>query len=286
MKKVKTFLRDLTQNIIPNRNFYHTILHLRFVQSLKYFMLLVCVGNFIIVVSLAARITPNGIRMFQQSVSQTLRSFPDDLAITINNGKLVSNYNRPYFLWMDWLDKKLLPLVVDENASPEKIKQYNSFILLTRDNYVVQQGKDGLRIGAFPSTIQHIVIDKKAIMFTNTLLTRLFVVLLVFVLVMLLIFVPLAFFFTALFYIGVNSALVYFIYNIYGKKISFKKTFQIALHSSTLPLILIYSVFILNTCMRSVSFHFFFLVFIFLLCGVYETYFDLHHPQHHLHTKK
>ena len=125
MKKVKSFLNIFGRSLFPTDQYYKKILKTRLNISIKYFFFLLIFFNFIFSLSLLVRFSPKKILNTLNLFTLTLQKYPDDLIISIKDGSTFTNYNHPYFLWMDYQDKKKLLFVVDETASTEKIKIYN-----------------------------------------------------------------------------------------------------------------------------------------------------------------
>jgi hypothetical protein len=131
MKKVKAFLHIFLNSLIPNASYYRKILNTRFFFSFKYFLSLIILLSLVLIFNLLNKYSPPKIIHWLTQINKTIDQFPPDLNLFINNGSLITSYNRPYFIWVkDEKNKLRLLLVVDESASLEKINQYQSMALL------------------------------------------------------------------------------------------------------------------------------------------------------------
>ena len=140
MKKVKAFLHIFLNSLIPNASYYRKILNTRFFFSFKYFFFLIALLSSILIFNLLNKYSPPKIVHWFGQVNKIIDQFPSDLNIIINDGFLTTNYNRPYFIWVNDNKNKLrLMLVIDESAYFEKINQYQSTALLTKTDLFIKQ---------------------------------------------------------------------------------------------------------------------------------------------------
>jgi len=223
-------------------------------------------------------------------LEKSLAAYPTDLMIDIKNETLHSSYDRPYFFWLDFSNVKRLIIVVDENAAPEKIDEYNAHVLLTKQEIVF---KDNLRNKKFDTidykNLDNTVISKGLINnVRDTVLNinRMFFLLYPLGFLLVLLFLTITSLITTFLYLLIASGVVYLFFIFIRKKVKpqFKKTLQISLHSVTLPLLLNYIFVALNLKFNILPNLFLLLVIIFTAVGLHEAHnLSLHH---HSHPKK
>ncbi len=298
-RKVKTFFHVFQGSFFPHAVYYRKITRSPFSFSLKYFISLIFILNFIFFCYVVLKYNPTRLNNFLVNLTQVTRSIPKELVININNGALFTNYNRPYFFWLKNKDKKNLLLVIDETASPEKIDTYNSYILITNREIVIKKKLSSLKdFRIFPlKNFNKKIIDQKDFQKTATFFTFLhnFFYFFYFIAIFcLFIFLPLLSLGITFFYLTIISLLVYlFFKTYYHKKIHFKKTLQLSFHAVTLPLLLDYFLMIFKPTFP-VNIHsqlsipapliFLILLTIFVFAAVYEAYQDQHLPNHKHHS--
>jgi len=286
IRKVKTFLHIFYNSIIPHARYYSKILKVNFSFSLKYFLTLIVILNIFFILSIVKKYSPKRINTVLNSLIISLQKSPDDLIININNGRLITGYNRPYFLWLDDQDKKRLLLVIDETASAKKILIYKSFFLLTTNELVMNNFKNS-DLSVLPlSYVQNQQIDKAKInFFVNNLekIKLLLPFLSLILIIALIIILPLASFIITLIYLLLSTLFVFLLYKIFVKKhFRFKKIFQVSFHSATLPLLIDYGLIIFRPTIKlnfisylptlPYPFLFFILLALFIGVGVYEAH--------------
>jgi len=301
MKKVKAFLHIFLNSLIPNASYYRKILNTRFFFSFKYFFFLIALLSSILIFNLLNKYSlPKIVHWFGQ-VNKIIDQFPSDLNLFINNGSLITSYNRPYFIWVkDEKNKLRLLLVVDESASLEKINQYQSMALLTKTDLFIKQNNQLKKIPltAFEKITvnkEKLKLLKEKISFINKLLYPLYFG----IFILIIILIPLFSLIINVVYIFIASLIVFILLKLKPeKKYHFKKIFQISLHASTFPLLVDYFAFNFPLAkLIKTNFHikappfpliFIFFLAIFIFIGAYEAYYNHNHHQDHStnHRKK
>lgn len=301
-RKVNTFFHVFKQSLFPKPGYYKKIPKSSFNFSLKYFISLILILNFLLVFFIIIQYHPQRINRNLNSLIISLKTFPKDLVINIRKDRLFTSYDHPYLFWSKVNGKLKLLLVIDETANAAKINQYNSYVLITNnkavfktDNqpannfYVVpltRFGDQTLNINSVKKIIQTLINFQSLLIFIYPAIV-----------IMLLIILPVSSFLTTLFYLSIISLIVYIIFKVYfHKKIHYKKTFQISLHAVTFPLILDYFLIAfkpsigLNIKLKPIippSVTFVILLAIFVFTAVYEAYQnDKNHQPHHFHPQK
>ncbi|MBI2641655.1 DUF1189 family protein [Candidatus Roizmanbacteria bacterium] len=286
MTKLKTFWHVFTNSLIPNTSYYHKILKSPFSFSLKYFLTLIVILNLLFGAFLALKLNPWKIHETFQSLVSSLDEFPNNLTISVKDGVLMTNYNKPYFLWFDYKDSKRLLLVIDETATAEKIYEYRSDMLLTRGELVIRNPKDTSEIQILNlSYVNQQTINKDIILKVQEYIreiTRFILLSYPLLLILTMIFLVLASFFSTALYLVIASAVVYIFYLFFLRKKTqptFKNAFQISLHSITTPLLLNYVLGMFYLGIPLLPFFFLFLIVVFTFAGIYDAH--LHNTNHH-----
>ncbi len=275
MNKIRTFRHVLRHSLYPVDDYYKKIVKkTSFAFSLKYFVFLIFFVSVIFVIaktiSFAIKYPQNTIRNY---VNYVVHQYPDDLVMIMNDdGRLFSSYDRPYFMHLsDDLTSHVF-LVVDTQAKSDKIYEYKSTVLLT-ERYIVINWNDQTFSHPYAQN-NPLFIDKgHASSIGKTLekyvqwyplitciATPLFIIVWFFVLLI-----------SKLIYLIPITLLVFFISQLWDKNPSLGKTYQIALHSSTAP-ILIEMVISAFGIVIPVAFWFLMMHLLFLAAGVYEAY--------------
>lgn len=303
MKKVKAFLHIFLNSLIPNPSYYRKILNTRFFFSFKYFFFLIVLLSFMLIVNLLNKYSPSKIVHWLNQINKTIDQFPSDLNIFINNGLLITSYNRPYFVWVkDNKNKIRLMLVIDESGSFEKITQYQSMALLTKTDLFIKQNNQVKKIpltsfGKITINKEGLKILKEKISFINKLVYPLYFG----ILILAVILIPLLSLMINMIYVFFASLIAFFLLKLKPeKKYHFKKVFQISLHAATLPLLIDYFAFNLPISkLMKTNFYikpppfplvFVFLLAVFVFIGAYEAYYYNHNHnkqnQSNHHPKK
>ncbi len=308
---VKTFFHVFIKSFIPHTAYYSKILKTPFSFSFKYFLAMIFVFNAIFAISFFIRHNPKKINTVLSTFSTNLSQYPQDLTVTIRKGKLITNYNRPYLLWLDYEDKKDLLLVIDESATPKKIRLYKSFFLLTSSELVVSNTKTGsYSILPLSYVDDQTLTNEKVSQFVKVInvVRSLLPFIYIFGILFLLSLVPLASFIVTFLYLLFSSCIVFAVYKLFAKKhYRFKRVLQVSFHAATFPLFLDYTLIILRPTirmgpnflapLRQIPFPFLFLTILamFVAVGVYEAHADgvqesnekAHHTISHTpHSKK
>ncbi len=247
MRKVKSFLHVFENSLFPTSSYYKKVfLRTPLNFSFKYFLSLIILLNFIFLLSLGWRFNPQKISNILSSLTSAFEKYPEDLVINIKNGLAFTNYNHPYFLWLDYQNKKKLLFVVDETALPEKIQTYKSFGLLTSREIVLNLNQTkNQTFSTLPlNYISNQTITKEKISLFTMFLKRLVKNFFLIYIILTLTVAVAVFLFSLLinlFYITTAAFIVFFSYRlILKRKTHFKKIFQVGLHAVTLPFVIDY----------------------------------------------
>lgn len=168
MKFIQTFKQSFY-----SPQFYRELKHKNFWFSLKYFYSLVLILAFVSAVTSSIFVLPM-VKTLMQKVEPFLRSYPSELAVTIQDGRASTNVEEPYFVEMpqgfcDLTDEikeddfcKLTNVVTIDTKTPfsiSKMEEYKTLAWLTSDSMVIRQGAE-TKITALKD-VPNTVIDKQ-----------------------------------------------------------------------------------------------------------------------------
>lgn len=297
MIKVKSYFHTVLKSLVPQHEYYKSLLRTSFSSAFVYLTLLLICINSITVVFFLTKLHPVELKGLLTSVEKNLQSYPQDQVIMLHNGKLFSNANSPYFLWTNYQNNKNLLLVVDKTADPAKINEYNSAVLITSNKLVLRdiQSSSSYKVLSL-NVVNSQTVNAETIKEVRMTLLRIiqnYNLYLILFVIGALIVLPMISLLTTLFYLliaSVISFLAYFIFvkkanNVSMKHVKFWKVFQLGLQAATLPLLLDYGLNLLGLTSRPLPFLFFVLLTVFVFGGMYEAYYiapvhTTHHPKH------
>lgn len=283
MQKVKTFFHVFVNSLLPQANYYHKLLKTPFSFSIKYFFILVFFVNFIFTILFLVRLQNSGYLSLKDTVPASLEKYPSNLSITIENGRLHTNSDKPFFFWLDIGKTKRLVAVVDETATSDKIIAYNSLLLLTSEKLVVKKNAERI-IEDIPYGNTNLKINKTYVENLRQDLIRMFSLGAVLVPIVLLALAPLLFILLYLIYFFIITLLVFIPFKFFSKKIRLSKSFQLSLHAVTLPVVIDYGLCLFKP---EIAFYpviywvFLGLTVLFIFAGIYEAFLDPVTRTHH-----
>jgi len=292
MKKVKTFLRIFKQSFFPSVVYYKKLSRINFKISLLYFIFLVSFLNIILIASLILKNSPKKINKLLSSVAKVLEEFPNDYAIHIKQGFLITSYDKPKFFWLDYLDKKTPLLLIDKKLSLKQAKIYPSFFLLTSEELVINPKSLCPKIGIIRIPLTYfndLTFNKQTALlgysFINLLKQSLifFYIASIFLIFFIITFSSLI---VLTIYLLLSTLLVFLIFKFFlRRRFYFKKTFQIGFHAITFPLILNYFLMVLPKISLPFTFNiplsffplaYFLVILIFIFSGNYFAHLSNH----------
>lgn len=287
-QKVKTFFQTFLKSLIPTSAYYKKILRLPFGISLAYFFGVILFFNILLVFFIVTKYNPVRLKRALSSLNVGLNSYPDNLTINIKNGNLSMTVNRPFFLWIGGEDDRKLFLVVDVNATPQKIRNYKSTVLLTGREIVFKNHTPGRPVFYVPFTyFKNISINSVTITNIQNLLTYFgssLYGLYLLIITCVFLFLLISTFFIMLINLIIASLIAFLVFRFMKKthpryrSLNFPKTFHIALHSSSLPITIDYLLIFLAASSGKFPIVFFLLLLIFLFGGIIEAYYQI--PSH------
>jgi len=252
MKKIARFFKNLSRSLF-DLEFYQELLKTPISFSFKYLYFLL----YLILLVNTLLFLPNlfqlkkEIPQFIKTVQTTSKNFyPEELVVNIKDGALSTNVKEPYAIP---LPKELMTkgetselknlVVIDTQANPENFKKYATAVLITKKSFVYPK-EDKYEVYPMENIKQNVKIDKniyenflnKIIGYVN-LLPK-FIPLAMVTVVLLCPFIGAGLDFAGRLLILVFYTLIPFLFaKIFKKNLSFGKTFQIAIHCSTLIIV-------------------------------------------------
>ena len=230
------------KNSIYNPEYYSNLLNKPFSYSLKYFLLLSFVVSLLLTIVFSFSTLPKIKSFLDIAGKKAIQYYPDELQITINNGKASTNVNEPYFIKTpeDLKIKNIDNLVVIDtknNFSLTEFENYKTLLLLT-NNSLIYREKNNTKITIQSlKQIPNYTLNKPALLsFFNKVSPYLKLVYPFFIILMLL------FFFSALtlrlFYLLVAALLIWIVAKIKKINIGYSKSYQLGMHLMTLAIII------------------------------------------------
>lgn len=290
-EKVKTFFHIFKNSLIPECSYYHKLLKIPFSFSLKYLVSLIVTLNLLFTLFLFIKVNPIKIGSLAKNLVANLEKYPNDLVISVHRGQLSTNYDRPYFLWLDSADSKHLILVIDEYATADKINEYNSSTLITRNEIIFKNDNVPAKekIVSFKSLSDQ-TITKDTVKNVQNLVLKIMRLLVLFyplLFIAVLLFLLFSSLLTTFLYLLVAAGINIILFNLLMQKkpaLHFGRVFQISIHSATLPLSINYIIGTLNMTTLPLALMFLFLITLFTYAGLTEAH--SYEPAHHTHHKK
>ncbi|MDI6734083.1 MAG: DUF1189 family protein [Patescibacteria group bacterium] len=165
-----TILNNIKQSIFSPK-FYQGLTQKPFSFSIKYFYSLVLILAFILTIIISINLVPGLSLLFNNLSTAAVKSFPDNLIITIKAGKASTNVLEPFFVKMpndfkaeNQKNKEVSSpenfLVIDTKTSfsIDRFKEYKTLFWLTGDS-IVGYDDGGIRIMSLEQ-IPDVVVDK------------------------------------------------------------------------------------------------------------------------------
>jgi len=242
-----TILNNIKQSILSPKS-YQEFSNEPLSFSLKYFYSLVLILAFILTIIISINLVP-GLNLLLRNLSATaIKSFPDNLVVTIKAGKVTTNVLEPFFIAMpkdfnntESSEKKdaALPenfLIIDTrtNFSIDKFNEYKTLFWLTGDS-IIGRDRQGIRIinlGKIPD----VVIDKPAFVSFVDKISPLIKLIPAFAVLGIFVFLISGFSFK-LIHLLFLALFIWLMAKMMGLVLSYKSSYRIGVHAMTLGLI-------------------------------------------------
>lgn len=229
------------KNSVYSKEFYRDLQNRAISESVYYYLFLVLLAAAIFSLTLGIRFLPTVNSFIQTAGPSIIKSFPDDLIVEIKNGQAAHNSDEPVMIPFPLGDKTpwRYAVVVDTKNpfSMQKFEEFNTPFLLTSDSIVAFQSEQQVKISSLKNA-PNLTIDKRQIvswvgaaepflgwsvpiMFAGLLIMGFFVYVSYFLRIIL------------------ASLIIWVFHRIKNVSLPFKRVYQVAIHASTLPFVLI-----------------------------------------------
>lgn len=274
MQKVKVFLQSMVHALLPRRLPYHAFSKKSPVFALWYLVGILTITYFFFLMAFWVIYNPlNTFSQMMNSIRNAIQTTSPSLTVTIANGKMKSNYDRPYLWWANIGNKKVLAMVVDDSASAQKIQQYQSLTLLTPGEFVVRTPQKSFITFAFPQQNRYVITKTTAIVWYDQLF-RWYKIGIMTVSILLLTAFPILYICTYMLTTVIVSFAVFLFYRFKREHISFRLIFHLSSFAITAPLLIYLILCLLFPVFLALPGVFLILDFFFVIAAVHQVNFD------------
>lgn len=240
-KEIKSNIYDV--------EYYKEIPNKPFGKSLKYLFKLSLLAGLasLIIIGFMSKGMP---KMIRSEVVNMVNQYPEDLIVTFEDGFASTNKEEPFMIPIQESNKELIKskdgtdytnlLVIDtkNDFSLQKLKEYDTFALLTKENIIFSEGSGG-EVRIFPiSDIDDLEVTKAWLLEnTSKVLKAMPIIIAVITPIVYIMLVMSHFVFTLL----VNLFFALFIWvmsKVKNAGLDYKKSYQLGIHASTIYVIL------------------------------------------------
>lgn len=251
IKKIKFFF-DIIVKSLTKFEYYKEIAKAKFSFSLKYlfflFYITSLIGSLAFAGSLAVLVAPKIPEFVASFESKANSIYPSGLVVNIKDGNLSTNQKEPYFVdtlkMFDLGEDYDHVLTIDTKADESMIKDYKTFVLITKNSFVSIKDKNSYQVSPIDESIT-MTIDEKSYKDLVAQITPYlkyvqggFIALIVLSIFVLPILGASFGLIGQLIYLLIFTSIFFIVVKFMKKKITFKKLFQLAIHASTLPILL------------------------------------------------
>ncbi|MSR78682.1 MAG: DUF1189 domain-containing protein [Candidatus Taylorbacteria bacterium] len=247
------FLNDIKSSLYDTA-FYKSLSERPFKSSMKYFYSLVAVLSFILAFVFGTQLSP----MFSnENLRKVVGYYPAELTLTVKNGAVSSNVTEPYSIKDNnpSIGRTANFVVVDtkNGFTRELFEKYNADVWIGKDFAVTLKGKSQTELTDLRQMPDFVLNQDKLTSWADKIGNYHFILSLG--LFFVLFFAFLGFFTLKLVWLFI-MALIIFLYAKARKiSLSYKKSYQIALHAVTVPVILA-AIFIISKIQEPFTFFF------------------------------
>ncbi|MCX6730754.1 MAG: DUF1189 family protein [Candidatus Roizmanbacteria bacterium] len=270
MKKVKHILTTFIHSVIPQDVYYPKLLHTRFLFSLKYYVFIITLLALTFTGLVFCQFSPLKMISYKNSIVNSLSAFPEEVKITIKNGVLESNQNKPLFLWIYHNKQPLFVFMIHTTDTLSNSHIPLPIVFLGADK--VQISYRGHIIVRSYDSSWNVAITKERILPFISSISSSFPPFMFFFYLFMLILVPLAFILSSTFFIFLSSLLVFTLLRTFIPHIHIKKCFQAGMHGTHIPLLVIILLYSLFPTASNIFVIATALIFVFSLVSTYEMY--------------
>ncbi len=235
-------------------SYYKDIIQAPFSFSLKYLFILLffinLVGGIIFSINIAVQLPkiPSLIEKIKTAASEF---YPDELVVTVNNGKIKTNVDEPYFIdfpkSLNIKNEKNIThfITIDTKAAVDNFKKYQTIILITKNTIMYPDSNSGYKIQPLDEIKGYFMFDKYAY---NKIISKLFpylnylpiaIYVLIFISILIFPIIITSFdLFGKIFYVLIMSLFLWIVAKLMKTQMKFGKVIQLSLHGLTVPVVL------------------------------------------------
>lgn len=270
MKKVKHILSIFFQSFIPHDGYYPKLLHIRFQFSLKYYFFCIVFLSYMLAGVVVYQYSPKKIVGYKDALINTLSTFPEDVKITITNGVLELNQNRPFFLWVYENKQPLFVVMAHARDKIDNTRIPLPLIFLGSD-YTQVVYKNYMK--TFPyNPMRNFTFTKDTAQGLIAQINALFPSFLIGFYLILLTVLPILFITTSTVLILISSLITFILLRSFIPHIHLKKSIQAGMHGTHIPLLITILFYTLLPSCRSIFIVSSALIFVFTLVATFEMY--------------
>lgn len=251
IQKIKFFF-DILVKSLTKFEYYKEIKKANFKFSLKYlfslFYVISLIGSLIFATSIGILVlpkVPTFVTVFEQKAKSL---YPVGLVVNVKNGMITTNQKEPYSL--DTLNqfnlgnaKKHL-VTIDTSANPSDIKNENTQVLVTKDSVTVLKSDNSYQVYPIDTSANYTINQKgyeDLLAKLSPYLKYIEPAVIILILLAVLIWPIIAAFLSLVFkliYLLIFTGVLFLVIKLMKKELPFKKLYQLAMHASTLPILL------------------------------------------------
>lgn len=270
MKKVKHIFVTFLHSFVPQDIFYPKLLHTRLDFSVKYYICILSLFACIFTCLVFNFASPIKLMEYKNSVITSLNQFPKDVSITLHNGILDSNLNKPLFLWMYQQQQPLFVVLVHPKDTIGMTKIPLPLIFFGKDHMTMTY-RD-LNLSRSYDKLMSVEFSQTTVQTLVKSMNGYFPSFIFFFYLFLFMVSPALFMGGITLSIVISSLITYILFRTFIPYLHFKKCLQAGMHGTHFPLIitiLLYFLFpsSLNIFIISAA-----LIFVFTLVATYEMY--------------
>ncbi len=251
------FIENIKSSIY-NPAYYSEILTKPFSYSLRYFLSLAALAALISTVIFSFVTLPKINKAIGEIVPNILNYYPDDLEVTVKDGKVSTNVQEPYFIKLpaDLKDsntgtedkpakEEIENLLVIDTTAPlslDTFNNYKTFVLLNRDSVIYRESSGSMKIQPLEQGFNGIVTKAKVSSAMDKITP--YIKSISYILVP---FVFIGLFFGSIFvyllYLLFGAAVIWLAAKIRNRNLGYGVSYRVGLHAITLGVILEATVF-------------------------------------------
>lgn len=246
------------KNSIYNPKYYNEVVEKPFSYSLKYLLVFALLFASVFTIVAAIKFIPV-VNLLSEKAPQIASYFPQELTVTIKNGKVSTNVQEPYFIKAAQRpidENNVANLIVIDTKNKFDIDTFNSYktvVLLTSDSIVSVKSDNQITITSL-SSIKDLTLNRdKVTSFIN--MVKPFLVILYPIVFVGAYIIGYGVVILKMIYLLFGALLIWSVAKIKGVKIGYKKSYQTGIHLMTSAIII---VSILNAISAKLTFIFLF----------------------------